>query len=267
MGANDAPHLEDGEAPERQVFVDFFEISTTAVTNQQFDMFIRDTGYVTIAERQNWSFVFHLLVDDEIEPDELVAHAPWWCKVSGANWATPFGGGSSWRDIPDHPVTHICLLDALAYCDWAKLDLPSEAQWEFAARGGLERQPYPWGSNLQPGGKHMSNVWRGDFPDKPANRQKFTGAVTVDAFEPNAWGLYNMCGNVWEWTQDRFTHLHGSRPSKNPTGPLNGDRYVAKGGSYLCHHSYCTRYRTSSRQALDPLTLTGNVGFRVVRQT
>ena len=163
----------------------------------------------------------------------------------------------------DHPVTHISFEDALAYCAWSGCRLPTEAEWEFAARGGLDAQPYPWGAELKPFGQHRANIWQGDFPDHNTCEDGHLGTAPVTTYQPNEFGFYNMTGNVWEWTMDRFTNLHSPRTVRNPVGPLNGKARVGKGGSYLCHASYCYRYRTSSRQALLPDTVAGNIGFRV----
>ena len=192
-----------------------------------------------------------------------MAQAPWWRQVTGACWHAPNGPRGSKPDCQDHPVTHIALDDALAYCRWSGTRLPSEAEWEFAARGGLKSQPYPWGQDLLPNGEHRSNIWQGSFPDHNTCDDGYDGTAPVTAYAANPYGFYNLTGNVWEWTADRFTTLHSPRPTRNPTGPLNGTARVAKGGSYLCHASYCYRYRTSSRQALSPTTTTGNLGFRV----
>lgn len=261
MGANDGPHPEDGEGPARQVFVDPFSISATAVTNAEFAEFVRRSEYKTLAEQEGWSFVFHLLAPDG--SDRTVSHAPWWRRVDGACWSAPCGPESSIDQIADHPVVHIALADAMAYARWVGVKLPTEAQWEFAARGGLHGQAFPRGNRFEPSGKPEANIWRGRFPDQPDGSNVSVGTAPSRAFRPNGFGIYNTVGNVWEWTADRFTRLHGPRPLRNPRGPLNGNQQVAKGGSYLCHPSYCLRYRTSSRQALNPETTAGNVGFRI----
>ncbi len=267
MGADDGPHPEDGEGPARDVFVDPFALAATTVTVAEFAAFIADTGYRTLAERTGTSFVFQSFRDPGTACPGA-AQAPWWRQVAGACWHAPDGpvpgrpeshmaGGS------DHPVTHIAREDALAYCRWSGTRLPGEAEWEFAARGTLVGQPFPWGAVLEEGGEHRSNVWQGTFPARNTAEDGFAGTAPVTAYRPNGLGFFNMTGNVWEWVTDRFTTLHSARPVKNPAGPLNGTRFVAKGGSYLCHASYCARYRTSSRQALAPDTTTGNLGFRV----
>jgi len=263
MGADDGPHPEDGEGPERNVYLDDFLISPTCVTNQEFSLFKEATNYKTTAEQTGQSFVFHLF--DKTRSDEVIQgqHAPWWHWIKGACWHTPEGLGSCYKDKLNHPVTHISHMDAQAYCYWAGLRLPTESEWEYAARGGLIASPYPWGFHLYDGAVHRANLWQGSFPSTNSGEDGFIGTAPVDSYDANGFGLYNVTGNVWEWTADRHTRLHSPRPAKNPKGPLNGNNFVAKGGSYLCHESYCFRYRTSSRQALPSQTTTGNIGFRV----
>ena len=264
MGADDGPHPEDGEGPARDVFVDPFALSATAVTCADYSGFVDSTGYRTLAERIGSSFVFHSFCDPDAS-HSAPAQAPWWRQVPGACWHTPDGPGRSAENRADHPVTHIALEDAIAYCRWSNTRLPTEAEWEFAARGNLVGQPFPWGDLLEQDGTHHSNVWQGDFPNLNSAEDGYAGTAPVTAYRPNGLGFFNMTGNVWEWVSDRFTTLHSARPVRNPKGPLNGTSYVAKGGSYLCHASYCARYRTSSRQSLAPDTSTGNLGFRVAR--
>jgi len=262
MGSTDSSHPEDGESPVRSVWVDEFRLSTTAVSNKDFHRFVDATGYVTDAQRAGSSFVFYLLIENA-QTHTASGVAPWWLDVRGASWCHPEGPGSTIEDRGNHPVVHVTRHDALRYCQWAGARLPTEAQWEYAARGGMESKPYPWGAELMPQGRHHCNIWQGDFPSFNDANDGFIGTAPVNEYAANAYGLFNMTGNVWEWTADRFTNMHSPRSIKNPAGPLNGDQYVAKGGSYLCHASYCLRYRTSSRQALDASVSTGNVGFRV----
>nr|WP_325248366.1 formylglycine-generating enzyme family protein [Amylibacter sp.] len=266
MGASASPHPEDGEAPERKVFVDPFSLSSAAVTIADFARFVAATGYETLAERSGGSFVFHSFTDPSADYP-AAAHAPWWRLVPTACWHAPDGVAGSGKSTPDHPVTHVALQDALAYCKWSGTRLLSEAEWEFAARGGLERQPFPWGDQLEPDGEHRCNVWQGQFPKTNSAADGYAGTAPVTAFQPNDFGLHNMTGNVWEWVADRFTTLHSPRPVKNPRGALNGAQFVAKGGSYLCHATYCSRYTVSARQGLAPDTTTGNVGFRVAAKS
>jgi sulfatase modifying factor 1 len=264
MGSDDAYAYEaDGEGPVRSVLVNPFRIAAHSVSNYQFTEFVKATGYVTAAERYGVSFVFAGLLPDHFPPTRGVAAAPWWREVPGASWRRPEGEGSTLDARADHPVVHVCWDDAIAYCQWSGLRLPSEAEWEYAARGGLEGMRFPWGNMLRPGGEHRMNVWQGKFPARNTLADGYLGTAPVDAFPPNAFGLHNMTGNVWEWTADWFSptwHLNGTR--ENPTGPAWGDRRALRGGSYLCHSSYCYRYRVSARMANTPDSCTGNVGFR-----
>ncbi len=259
----------DGEGPVRKVLVDGFYIDTNAVTNRQFTEFADKTGYVTESERFGWSFVFRGHIPAERYAELCVATvgaAPWWCKVNGASWRHPEGPDSGFDQRQNYPVTHVSWNDAQAYCDWAGKRLPTEAEWEFASRGGLEQKTFPWGDELTPGGLHLSNVWQGDFPDLDLAEDGYAGTAPVDAFPPNGYGLHNMTGNAWEWCSDWFDrtyHLTATRA--NPTGPLRGAAKVMKGGSYLCHRSYCNRYRVAARTSNTPDSGTGNIGFRCVR--
>ena len=261
MGAKDGPHSEDGEGPVRSVFVDAFSIGKCAVTNEEFSNFAEATGYCTMAEEVGASFVF--CPESGPHTGNLhPAHSPWWKLTDGACWRNPRGLNRGFDHKRDHPVVHIAQRDALAYCKWNGLRLPTEAEWEMAARGGLHQMPFPWGADLVTDDRPNSKTWSGDFPFG-ADPQREMGPVAVTTFEPNNFGLYNMTGNVWERVADRFTNLHSPRPARNPKGPLNGHQFVAKGGSYLCHASYCRRYRTSSRQSLGAEMTADNIGFRV----
>lgn len=264
MGANDSPYPEDGEGPERDVFVNPFHLCATVISIDMFSRFIDATGYITLAERAGSSFVFSALCDPA-QSYPAVAQTPWWRQVPGACWHSPCGPWNKLVVSADHPVTHIAHQDAIAYCHWSGSRLPTEAEWEYAARGPLVAKPFPWGDTLEQEGRHYANVWQGQFPGSNTEADGFLGTAPVNAFSKQGFGHYNMLGNVWEWVADRFTNLHSPRALRNPTGPLNGTRYVAKGGSYLCHASYCARYRTSSRQALPDNTTTGNLGFRVAK--
>nr|WP_246331096.1 formylglycine-generating enzyme family protein [Saccharopolyspora hordei] len=252
MGSEDAlAYPEDGEGPVREVRVEPFWISRTAVSNAEFAEFVEATGYRTEAERWGWSFVFAGLLPDDFPPTRGVAAAPWWRQVMGADWRHPEGPQSDVDDRPDHPVVHVSWTDAQAYCTWAGLRLPTEAEWEYAARGGLSGCAFPWGDELEPGGEHRMNVWQGVFPRHNEQSDGWYGTCPVTEFEPNGYGLHNTTGNVWEWSADPF-------------GPGDPRRSV-RGGSYLCHESYCRRYRVSARQGLTPDTSTGNTGFRCAR--
>ena len=257
---------EDGEGPVHEVTLDPFLIDATAVSNRQFAAFVEATGYVTDAERYEWSFVFAGLLPPDFPPTAAVAQTPWWRQVFNASWKHPEGLRSNLEGRMDHPVVHVSWNDAMAYCAWAGKRLPTEAEWEYAARGGLVGKQFPWGDELEPGGEHRMNVWQGDFPTRNTLADGHLGTAPVTAFPPNGYGLYNMTGNVWEWCADWFsatTYRRGR--TKNPTGPAQGERRVMRGGSYLCHHSYCRRYRVSARSANTPDSSTGNLGFRCAR--
>lgn len=265
MGARKSTFPSDLDSPRAKVKVSSFLISPHAVTNADFAEFTADTGYVTVAEREGWSFVFHLYLNDPkawpVSPPGL----PWWRKVDGAYWAAPRGPDSAWEDYKDHPAVHITWSDALAYCTWAGLQLPCEAQWERAARGGLARMKFPWGNAMMPIGKQRMNTWQGEFPNENSGEHGLTGTAPVDAYEANGFGLYNMTGNVWEWVQDFFGPIPmiAKRPVVDPKGPNTGDWHVQRGGSHLCHISYCDRYHVHSRSSNDTDSSTGNCGFRV----
>ncbi|MCY4109938.1 MAG: formylglycine-generating enzyme family protein [Chloroflexi bacterium] len=269
MGTNDPRGFpSDGERPVRRVRVDPFFIGKCAVTNAEFEEFIRQTGYATEAERFGWSFVFHLLVPPELQSqvDQAALIAPWWLKVDGAFWKSPEGPGSNVIDRPDHPVVHVTWNDAVAYCEWSGARLPTEAEWEFAARGGLEQRRFPWGDELEPDGEYRCNVWQGDFPDRNTQADGFMSTAPARSFRANGFGLFNTSGNVWEWCADWFSPGYGrSAPRDNPTGPSAGSARVIRGGSYLCHDSYCNRYRVGARSSNTPDSSTGNMGFRVAR--
>jgi sulfatase modifying factor 1 len=267
MGSEDAyAYQDDGEGPVRSVRVDPFRIAAGAVSNREFTAFVETTGHVTSAERYGRSFVFAGLLPDDFPPTRGGARAKWWREVPGACWRRPEGGRSTLAGRADHPVVHVSWNDADAYCAWSGMRLPTEAEWEYAARGGLEGMRFPWGNTLRPGGEHRMNVWQGEFPAGNTLADGFLGTAPVDAFRPNAFGLHNMTGNVWEWTADRFSatwHLNG--PRENPTGPASGERRALRGGSYLCHATDCYRYRVSARMADPPDRSTGDIGFRCAR--
>ena len=266
MGSEDRlAYPADGEGPVRRVSVDPFWIDVHAVSNQEFGRFVEESGYVTEAERFGWSFAFAGLLPDDFPPTRSVAGAPWWRQVEGADWQHPEGAHSHVEDRMGHPVLHVTWNDAQAYSGWTGKRLPTEAQWEYAARGGLEGEPFPWGSELEPGGEHLMNVWQGSFPRENTTADGFYGTCPVDAFPPNVFGLFNVTGNVWEWCSDWFSRDFHTRDRRtNPGGPRAGTHKTTRGGSYLCHHSYCRRYRVSARNALTPDSSTGNIGFRCV---
>ncbi|MBD0324599.1 MAG: formylglycine-generating enzyme family protein [Aldersonia sp.] len=242
----------DGEGPVRPMDVDSFRIDAVTVTNAAFAGFVDATGYSTEAERFGWSFVFDMFVPPEIDRaiERAVAAAPWWLPVSGASWRAPEGPGSHVADRQHHPVVHVSWNDASAYCAWSGTRLPTEPEWEYAARGGLEQATFPWGDDLTPNGQHRCNVWQGRFPTTNTMADGYLGTAPVTAYEPNGFGLYNTVGNVWEWTADPFGRgAHGAR--------------AMRGGSYLCHASYCNRYRVAARTANTADSSAGNIGFRV----
>jgi formylglycine-generating enzyme required for sulfatase activity len=258
----------DGEGPIRPVSLSPFTVDTHPVTNRDFTAFVSATNYLTESEHFQWSFVFwaHLPPDRLGElVEDTVAAAPWWCKVTGASWQHPEGPGSHINDRLHHPVVHVSWNDAVAYAAWASQSLPSEAQWEYAARGGLEQKLYPWGDELTPNGKHLCNIWQGEFPRIDTAEDGFAGACPVDSFPPNPFGIYSITGNVWEWCSDWFHTVFTTAKQHNPTGPATGQTKVMKGGSFLCHASYCNRYRVAARTSNTPDSAASNIGFRCVK--
>jgi len=260
MGTDDPSGFPaDGEGPIREVDVDSFSISATTVSNAQFSQFVQATGYETEAERFGWTFVFHLFLPDDFPPTRAVAAAPWWRQVEGASWSNPFGPHSDLDGLDDHPVVHVSWIDANAFCRWAGVRLPTEREWEFAARGGLVQERFPWGSDFKPAEQTMCNIFEGTFPIENTAEDGYVGTAPVDAFDPNGFGLHNVAGNVWEWCYDWFGTIHGD----SPDGPDEGEAKVMRGGSFLCHDSYCNRYRVGARSSNTADSSTGNLGFRV----
>jgi sulfatase modifying factor 1 len=257
------------EAPIHAVKIDSYYIDITCVTNEQFNEFVNATRYKTEAERFGWSFVFfgHLTPKQQAESVRLrVLGSEWWCRVEGATWRHPEGPGSNIKKRWQHPVVHVSWNDANAFAEWSGKRLPTEAEWEFAARGGLVQKPFPWGDELEPGGKHMMNVWQGVFPTLNTEADGYYGPAPAKSFKPNSYGLYNMTGNVWEWCSDWLDmDYYRNSPNLNPRGATSGEQRVMRGGSYLCHHSYCNRYRTDARYGNTHDSSTSNCGFRCVR--
>ncbi|WP_444979310.1 formylglycine-generating enzyme family protein [Arthrobacter mangrovi] len=263
----DEGYPQDGETPVHQVALDSFAMDATTVTNNQFARFVDATGYRTDSEAYGTSAVFHLQV--QAAPADVlgtVAGVPWWVSVRGADWAHPYGRRSNWQDFPDHPVVQISWNDAQAYCSWAGRKLPTEAQWEYAARGGFEGRRYPWGNELLGSGNvHLCNIWQGDFPRRNLEQDGFLGTAPVRSFPPNGYGLYEMSGNVWEWCADWFLpKYYRNSPLINPLGPTIGRGRAMRGGSFLCHDSYCNRYRLAARSSNSPDSASSNCGFRTV---
>ena len=258
------PH--DGESPCRRVKVKPFGIDPFAVTNKWFAEFVEDTGYVTEAERYGWSFVFFSFVSDEVGPTVGVAGAEWWRRVDGANWRAPDGPGSSVTDRMDHPVVQVSLSDAKAFAAWAGGRLPTEAEWEHAARGGLGDVRYPWGDRDPDDDSFKPcNIWQGTFPHRNTGADGWLSTCPVDAFEPNGYGLYNMCGNAWEWCDQPLRIRSTKRLSRQADeAAVEQGLRLTKGGSYLCHASYCHRYRIAARTGNTADSATGHIGFRLV---
>ncbi len=284
------------EAPAHQVVVDGFWMDRTPVTNREFRKFVNATGYRTFAElppnpRDYPGALPHMLKVGSLvfrpphHPVDLGNIANWWTFMSGANWRRPYGPRSSISGRDDHPVVHIAYQDATAYAQWAGKDLPTEAEWEFAARGGLDGAEFAWGTEFTPGGRQMANTWQGAFPYQNTALDGFERTSPVQAFPPNGYGLFDMIGNVWEWTTDWYSTSHQADTPKacctpeNPRGGSEGASYdpllpdikiprkVLKGGSHLCAPNYCRRYRPAARHAEPVDTSTSHVGFRCVIRT
>jgi sulfatase modifying factor 1 len=295
MGTNEDESYEH-ERPAHRVRIDGFWIDQTEVTNQQFKEFVEATSYVTVAERKpEWESLQEQLPpgavrpdDDKLVPGSLVFSPPayavslndysqWWSYVPGADWRHPEGPGSSIDGRMNHPVVHVSYDDALAYCEWAGKRLPTEAEWEFASRGGAEGMRYPWGAEFNSNGLHMANTFQGVFPASNAGEDGFSGSAPVKSFAPNGYGLYDMIGNVWEWTSDYYNTTYfteqlqkgvasnprGCEVPFDPTEPYAKKR-VTKGGSFLCAQNYCMNFRPSARQGSAIDTGMSHMGFRCV---
>lgn len=288
MGSND---YYPEEAPAHPVTVDGFWMDQYTVTNAQFSRFVEDTDYVTSAERSPNPEEYPGAKPELLVPASVVFRRPtfrvnlsdhyqWWTYVPGANWRHPLGPGSTLKDLAKHPVVHIAFEDACAYATWAGKDLPTEAEWEFAARGGLEGAAFVWGDEFEPDGRVMANTWQGDFPNENLLTDGFEWTAPVGSFPPNGYGLYDMAGNVWEWTTDWYQqhseieqtccasfNPRGGTPEKSYDPHVRDvkiPRRVMKGGSYLCAPNYCQRYRPAARMAQAVDTSTCHLGFRCI---
>jgi sulfatase modifying factor 1 len=285
------------EAPAHRVAVGGFWIDRTPVTNSQFRRFVKATGHITSAEiapdARDYPGALprmlkagSLVFSPPSRPGDLRNWSQWWRFTFGANWRRPYGLRSSRNGLDDHPVVHIAYLDALAYAEWAGKDLPTEAEWEFAARGGLDGAEFAWGEDLTPGGRHLANTWQGAFPHQNLREDGYRRTSPVTAFPPNGYGVQDMIGNVWEWTADWYSPKHEADAVKaccipeNPRGGPEAASYdlsqpqikiprkVLKGGSHLCAPNYCRRYRPAARHAQPVDSSTSHIGFRcVVRQS
>ena len=267
------------EAPMRRVVVDTFRIDETPVTNRQFVDFVAATGYVTLAERSPEPALYPAADPSLLHPGSALFVRPsgrvplddpsrWWQFCFGVDWRHPWGPESSIHRLAEHPVVHVAYADALAYAAWAGKSLPTETEWEFAARGGLDRRPYAWGDELEPGGKLMANYWRGAFPAERLMADGHERTSPVGSYEANGYGLYDMIGNVWEWTADGYTARARERTTARcctATDPrATFERKVLKGGSHLCAANYCQRYRPAARYGQTVDTSTSHIGFRCV---
>jgi formylglycine-generating enzyme required for sulfatase activity len=255
---------EDGEGPLRRVRLRPFRIGAATVTNAEFAAFVAATGHRSDAERYGWSFVFWAQLGAEAGPTAAVAGHEWWRKVEGAFWFQPTGPGSAAQCLPDHPVVHVSWNDARAYAAWAGGRLPTEAEWEHAARGGRGDVRYPWGDAEPDDAEFLPcNIWQGRFPHANSAADGFAATAPARSFAPNGYGLYNMVGNVWEWSADAFRIRSLRRQAQAQMKAQQGFR-IMKGGSFLCHRSYCHRYRIAARSASAPDSTTSHQGFRVV---
>jgi formylglycine-generating enzyme required for sulfatase activity len=279
------------EAPAHQVAVGGFRMDRTTVTNHEFKRFVEATGHVTLAERRANPDDYPGALPGLLAPSSVVFkkaprgtgignHYDWWVYVRGADWRHPRGPASSIKGLDDHPVVHVAFEDAEAYAKWAGKELPTEAEWEFAARGGLDGADFVWGSEFTPGGRHMANTWQGEFPWQNSFEDGYEWTAPVASFPPNGYGLHDMAGNVWEWTTDWYQE-HGKidspcctldsprggkrEESFDPRQPeIRIPRKVMKGGSYLCAPNYCQRYRPAARMSQPIDTSTCHLGFRCI---
>lgn len=241
------------EGPVHTVTVKPFYLDKHEVTNAQFAAFVKATGYRTVAEKEGWSGVFDL-------------KAKRWLPVDGADWRHPSGAKSSIQGRDSYPVMQVCWYDAVAFAKWAGKRLPTEAEWEFASRGGLAGKTYAWGSDLNPNGKYVANYWQGMFPEKDLGKDGYAGVAPVGKFPANGYGLFDMTGNVWEWVADRFSpDYFAHSPRIDPRGPKDGAENVIRGGSFLCATNFCVGFRVAARNKNTPDSATNNTGFRCAK--
>jgi len=272
IGSNKKNGFEyDFEGPKVTVKIDSFYIDETQVTNEEFKKFVDETGYITEAERMGWSYVFRYFLPDNIENKIEVHKAPWWIAVENANWSAPLGKGSSINEIMDHPVVHVTRNDAVAYCKWAGKRLPTEAEWEIAAKGGTNNEEYFWGDDLKSEMNKYCNTWQGEFPSLNTKEDGYDGTAPVKTYLPNGYGLYEMIGNVWEWCVNpgklelkTFDKVSG-KDFWREHQVVDDELYAIKGGSFLCHASYCNRYRLCARNSNTAMSSSQNMGFRCVK--
>ena len=264
MGTDKDVGTQDGEGPARPVSLDDYYIDQYEVSNAEFARFVQATDYVTEAEKFGDSFVVEYFLSDEVQSTitQAVANSPWWLPVGGADWKHPEGKDSNILDRMNHPVVHVSWSDATAYCKWRDKRLPTEAEWEYAARAGLNDRLHPWGNKEMPRGEHRMNIWQGVFPTNNTEDDGYAGTAPVDTYQPNKYGLYNTVGNVWEWVNDWWITRHARDPQHNPTGPSSGTDKIKKGGSFMCHRDFCYRYRCSARSQNTPDSSASNLGFR-----
>jgi len=264
VGTDEPEIAQDGEGPARDITIRDFSLEATTVTNARFAAFVAATGFVTEAERFGWAAVFFNSPERLRSAQAAGSALPWWHRVDGASWKAPEGPGSTIVDRLDHPVVQVSWADAKAFADWVGGRLPGEAEWEHAARGGNQKQRFPWG-NAEPTDEAIwCNIWQGTFPEHNLETDGYLRTAPARSYSPNALGFYNMAGNVWEWMQDPYRIRSMSRQAKaRNTQALAHQDKVLKGGSFLCHKSYCYRYRIAARMGLSPDSATSNTGFRV----
>lgn len=272
IGTNEADgYPQDREQPVTTVTVDPFYVAPTTVTNSQFAAFVEATGYQTDSEKYGWSYVFTgFLTDEQKQEAQAVPGLPWWFAVRGADWQHPTGPDSSIEALMNHPVVQVSRNDAVAYCQWVGGRLPSEAEWEVAAKGGTDNRRWPWGDEaLAPDGEAHCNTWTGTFPTDNDEKDGYLGTAPVRTYAPNGYGLYQMIGNVWEWCANpRYVPLADFQVTSGKQywqahQAVDDEAYAMRGGSFLCHESYCKRYRIAARNGNTGASAASNLGFRV----